>query len=68
MSEPVCCWCDSERIQERRSDVGRPLTPEEAAAGLFATHAECRPKLDDLFAKLASKGVFVEVSHAEDGR
>jgi len=57
----VCTYCHAMQIEGRREDVGRPLTAEEAAGGFFATHAECRPLLDELFAGLASKGVFVEV-------
>ena len=59
--ERMCCWCDAQRIQGKREDVGRPLTEKEKAAGFLACHEECRPKLRELFASLASKGVYVEI-------
>lgn len=61
---PVCCYCHAMWIDSDREDVGRPLTDDEAAGGFFATHAECRPLLDALYADLASKGVFVTVGPA----
>lgn len=65
--ELVCCWCEAAQIEGKRTDTGRPLTDEEAAVGFLATHAECRPKLDALFADLATRGVFVEIAGAAPG-
>jgi hypothetical protein len=60
-----CGWCEAERIEGTRHDAGRPLTPEEAAVGFWATHAECRPLLAGLLDRLNAKGVRVEVNGIE---
>lgn len=65
-NEPTCAWCESEHIAGNREDVGRPLTNEEASAGFLAVHTECRLKMDKLFARLATKGVFVTVEGYPD--
>lgn len=65
MPDPFCCWCYVEALDGERDDAGRLLTDEEASEGFFTTHAECRPKLDAMFARLASRGVFVDVIPAE---
>ena len=64
--DPPCCWCYSEALVGNREDAGRPLTDEEAEAGFWCTHTECREKLDAMLADLATKGVFVEVSDADE--
>lgn len=65
MTATRCGWCDALRLDGELPDAGRPLTPEEAAVGFWATHVECRPMLADLIARLNGKGVTVEVNGIE---
>lgn len=62
---PACAWCYGEALIGSQEDAGRPLTDDEAAAGFWAVHSECRSKLDAMFVDLAARGVFVDVRSAD---